>query len=350
MVIAVYADLKAYQSSEEDLYFVKGFIRNLAAICQEHQFHLIGEDIIDEFVENSISLVPLKVKTGLLYQYRLHKQVIQIIKKIKADVLLSFDAIFKISASQSLLISSFKENKFSPAKLQSLKGIFVLSGQVKEELISQYKIDLQKIGVLYGGPAKPFLPVSEQVKSSVKEKYTEGKEYFIYRGSIKKQNNIIPLLKAFSFFKKRQKSTMKLVLMGKPVWQNDGFYKLINTYKYREDVVIASDLQETEQAKLLGAAYAFIQPYPSNNLLFDFDAMQCYVPVLADHTTLLKYVAPDIVLYFDSAHDADLANKMMLIYKDEALRSQLIEQGNNFVKTYNWGETIDLLWKNLQQP
>ena len=140
---------------------------------------------------------------------------------------------------------------------------------------------------------------------------------------------------------------MKLVLVGKLAWQNDSFHTLINTYKYREDVVIASDLKEAEQAKLIAAAYAFIQPYLSNNLLFAFDAMQCNVPVLADQATVLKDITFSIALDFDSSNDADLANKMMLLYKDEVVRNNLIEQEKNLVKKYRWEETIELLGQNL---
>lgn len=351
MVIAVYANLEAYQSADQDLIFVKSLINNLALAYEQHQFYLIVQNPIHEFNDSPIlfSIIPLTIKGGLFYRHRLNKALERTLKKLKAEVLLSFNALFKISCPQSLFISSLKKKDQFPAmRLQKLKNIFVLSESVKSEVINEYKIAPEKIRLIYGGPAKQFCPLSDEVRTLIKAKYTDGKEYFIYRGIIKKENNIISLLKAFSFFKKRQKSAMKLLLLGKLFWKHDGFDKLISTYKYREDVVVANDIKESEEAELLGAAYAFIQPYATDNLLFDLDAMQCQVPVLTDNSSLIKNIAGDKALYFDSVNDADIAHKLMLVYKDEGLRNQLIEKGKVFVSEFTWKETTEAVGRILQ--
>jgi glycosyltransferase involved in cell wall biosynthesis len=51
------------------------------------------------------------------------------------------------------------------------------------------------------------------------------------------------------------------------------------------------------------------------------------VPVLTSQNTSMQEVAGEAGLYFDANNYVDIAEKMMLIYKDESLRNRLIEKG-----------------------
>ncbi len=331
MVIAVYADIKTFQSFDPELYFAKSLIKNLATTYTQHTFYLIVPQNLDHFGEQTFPF-----------------SLIQLAIKIKTDVLFSIDSILKLPVCQSNLFTSLNRiNKYPVARFSQIRSVFVLSEPEKVSLVLRYKIDKQKIKILYGGPSKMFAPLSEVYKLSLKNKYTEGNEYFIYRGLIREQQNIIPLLKGFSIFKKRQRSSMKLMLVGKQVWPLNEFEKIFNTYKYREDVVVVTDVKEEEEAKLVASAYAFIQPYASNSLLFVLDALQCHIPVIIENNSPLKNMFAEGALYFDAADEIAIAEKMMLIYKDEGLRNQLIENGKDISSRYNWQDSIELLWQNL---
>ena len=349
MVIAVYADLKTYQFSDADLYFIKTLLHNLFNTYQQDHFYLILPNPNDE-PDQSLppSKIYLNIKSGLFYEYRLNKKLSRIIKEIKADFLFSVDVEFSTNLPQGLLLTGLNgHNKKQRRKLQHSRSVFLLSETAKSELLNKNEIDEEKLSVIYGGPSKVFQPVYDEIKTFVKQKFTEGKEYFVYRGVIKKQNNIIPLLKAFSLFKKRQKTSMKLVLLGRIAWENNDFDKIIRTYKYREDVVLINDATVEEASEILAAAYALIQPYTNNNLLFLFDAMQCHVPALIENNPAFKKITSDAVLYFDSKKEVDIADKMMLIYKDETLRNGLIEKSKNLIEDYSWEKTTDAVSKTF---
>jgi hypothetical protein len=349
MVIAVYVDLETYQSSDADLYFIKNLLDNLVTTFPQDHFYLILPNPNDEPDQQlPLSKIYLNINTGFLKKYRIYKKLSKVIAEIKADLLFSIDVELKINISQALLLTGLKGNKkIQPVKLKSLKSIFVLSEAAKTELLNKNEIDQNKLSVIYGGSSKIFQPVYHEIKTFIKEKYAEGKEYFIYRGLIKQQNNIIPLLKAFSLFKKRQKSSMKLVLLGRIAWENNDFDKIINTYKYREDLKVINNATKAEEPEILAAAYALIQPYISNNLLFLFDAMQCHVPVVIENNPAFKKITSDTVLYFDSKNEMDIAYKMKIIYKDETLRSGLIEKSKNLIEDYNWEKTTGAIVKTF---
>ena len=303
---------------------------------------MILPHFIDEPVTrlDSFTKVSVRTTTGFLYSYRLNRKVSQALQKIKADFFISIDRVFKNKANQTVLLTGLKPT-LKTQELEKAKLVLVCSQHMKTTIGAQNKLGLQKIFVVHGGPSKIFEPIDEEMKSLIKEKYTEGKEFFIYRGRVKEENNIVLLLKAFSLFKKRQKSSMKLLLMGQVFWQNNDFKELLTTYKYRDDVVLITDEVIGQEASILATAYAMVQPHLENNL-FAFDAMQCGVPVLSIQNPPLKEITTDGVLFFNANNEADIADKMMLIYKDEALRSQLIEKGKNLVENYSWKKTLDI--------
>jgi len=343
MVIACYVDFKAYRAP--DAYFVKSLIDALAINTPSHKLHLLTTGGTNEIDKEFLHLILLQIKPGFFYQYRLEKKVVQIIKKIKADVLFSFDAILNSTCSQSAFMSSLnKKQNFSATKLQRLKTIFVLSEIVKATLIEKHKVDVKKIKMLYGGPSGIFVPVSEEQKTLIKEKYTGGKEYFFYLRNTKNAK-VILLLKAFSFFKKRQKSEMKLLIVEKMSPKAE-FDKLISTYKYRDELVIVNPSNEIEEAQLVASAYAIIESYIEHGL-FVFNAMKCGVPVLIPGLSPLATITGDAVFYFESENYEDIADKMMLVYKDELLRNRLIEKGKELVNQYSWEKTAEVVWQSL---
>jgi glycosyltransferase involved in cell wall biosynthesis len=85
----------------------------------------------------------------------------------------------------------------------------------------------------------------------VKQQLTEGKEYFLYVGAIHPRKNLINLLKGFSWFKKRYQSNMKLVLVGRMAWKNEMFLKQLESYKYRNDVVVAGYVEEQKLQEIV---------------------------------------------------------------------------------------------------
>ena len=202
---------------------------------------------------------------------------------------------------------------------------------------------------MHSGVKEGFRPLPWSGQAAVKEKYTEGKEYFIYIGAIHPRKNLVALLKAFSKFKKWQRSSFKLVLAGRLAWKNDEFNRLLQTYKYRADVVLLNYVAEEELARLLGAAYALV--YPS---LFEgfgvpvLEAIKCEVPVLTSANSPMQEIAGDAALYFNPHSVDEMAQQLMTIYKDEDKRSRLIEAGKVIKDNYSWQKTADALWQSIE--
>jgi glycosyltransferase involved in cell wall biosynthesis len=234
--------------------------------------------------------------------------------------------------------------------LKKARVVATVSEFSKADILSDYKLPASKIEVVYSAVKESFHPLTAEEQEAVRQQYTGGSAYFIYVGAVHPRKNLVNLLKAFSVFKKRLQSNMKLVLAGRLAWKNDEFLQLLQNYKYRDEVILTNYIEESEIVRLLGASYALV--YPS---LFEgfgvpvLEAMKCDVPALTSQNTSMQEIAGEAGLYFDPASYQDIAEQMMRIYKDEDLRKRLIEKGRETAAAFSWERTAALLWTGVER-
>jgi glycosyltransferase involved in cell wall biosynthesis len=348
MTIAVYANLARCSFSDAYPRFVKALIGQLAKAHPHDNFYWIKEEGLPGISYNYENLKTISIEPPgkLFYNFSLNRKINGQIKKFKVDALLSVDTIIDTTKQQCLIISH-TDKQLQKADLGEVQSAFCLSETIKSNLEEQYESNAQKIHLIYGGPSLDLLLSNEEEKAAVKEKYTEGKEYFLYRGSFDSPN-VVQLLKAFSIFKKRQKSTMKMLLLGEDISGKKEFSELLSTYKYREDVVLAN-VEENTEIELVAGAFAYIQPYRSNSLCFVFDALQNNIPALIDASSPLLEIDSEAALCFDTHSAEDIADALMRIYKDERLYGDLIEKGKELIKKDYWKQTTDLIRNSFLQ-
>jgi glycosyltransferase involved in cell wall biosynthesis len=133
-------------------------------------------------------------------------------------------------------------------------------------------------------------------------------------------------------------------------WKNDHFVKNLETYKYRKDVQIMGYIPENELANIVAAAYCMVYPsYFEGFGLPLVEAMQAGTPVVSSNTPALRETGGEAVLYANPDDVEDLAAQMMGVYKDEALRTRLMEKGKIQAATFNWQQSASTLWHCIRQ-
>ena len=288
-----------------------------------------------------------------------------LLKKYNADVFVSCNGIcsLRTKVPQCLLIHDlaflqplffmkksqvifFK--RYTPAFLAIAKSITTVSGFFKQEIISHYKIDSAKIAVVFSGTSDNFQPISNEEKAIIKSKYTDGREYFVYSGEIHPRKNVMNLLKAFSVFKKRQQTNMKLVLAGILAKKYGSFQRDLQSYKYRNDVVMIAPVDESERINIIGAAYGLVDPSLYAGAVVPLlEAMKCDVAVITAADSSMHDIVKEAVLHAETTSYTGIADKMMLLYKDENIRKELIEKGKEIARQYDWEKTAALVWQSI---
>lgn len=352
-------------------YFIYETFKRITAAHPEHEFIFIFDRPYDQrfvFGSNAKAVVTgPPARHPLLWKLWYDIKIPALLRKYKADVFVSCDGFCSLGTKvpQCLMVHDLAflhypslipkshllyYKRYTPKMLAKAKAITTASAFSKNDIIDQYVVSADKINVVYNAAKEIFEPLTDEEKQATKAKYTGRKEYFIYAGAIHPRKNLVNLLKAFSLFKKRQQSSMKLVLTGRLAWKYDSFVKNLKTYKYRDDVVMTGYVGEEEIKKLIGSAYAMV--YPS---LFEgfgvpvLEAMQSDVPVITSLNSSMQEIAKEAALYADPESPADIAEKMMLLYKDERLRSQLIEKGRVTGKQYSWEQSAEHLWQSIEK-
>lgn len=352
-------------------YFIYETFKRIIAAHPEHEFIFIFDRPFDEkfvFGKNVRTVVAgPPARHPLLWKFWYDVRVPAVLRKYKADVFVSCDGFCCLTSKtpQCLVLhdlaflhypSFIKKShllfykKYTPKFLARAKSVATVSEFSKKDIIHNYSTDPDKIKVVFSAAKEIFRPLNDAAKTETKNKYTGGKEYFVYTGSIHPRKNPINLLKAFSIFKKRMQTNMKLVLAGRLAWKYESFIENLKTYKYRDDVIMTGYVPEAELAKITGAAYGMV--YPSLHEGFGvpvLEAMQCDIPVITSAGTSMNEIAGDAALYSDANNHADIAERMMQLYKDEKLRKEMIERGKEVVKQYSWDKTATLLWQCIEK-
>jgi hypothetical protein len=185
-------------------------------------------------------------------------------------------------------------------------------------------------------------------REKAKQTYAGGKEYFFSLLSGTAQDEVVDLLKAYSLFKKRQKSNIQLVLAGPVSGTGSLLRDLLSTYKYRDDIHWHIHFPEAAWTGMAAASYALLLPFDGNTLgMAVLEAWKAGVPVIARATGQLDETAGDAALYVPGVDPVPLAGQLMRIYKDENLRNSLIEKGGMRLRLYNWERSAAAVWAGI---
>ncbi len=340
--------------------FMFSMLDQLSKKFPEHKFLYIFDRPYNEALVFPKNVTPIvagpKTNNSISLQYWFNYKIPGILRKHKVDIFLSMGGIcsLRTKTPQYLLINdlSFLQTnqilknkqsrfykKFMPAFLKKAKAIATVSEYSKKLIAHHYKIAADTIKVIHPGISSIFKPLDWGAQELIKEKYAEGKAYFLCCGN----SNLINLLKAFSFFKKRQKSNMMLLIAGNA---DESFKKEIKSYKYRDEVKLLEGLDTTELAKITASAYAIVHPVFYDDIgLPALQALQCNVPVIVPDTGALPSIFGKAALYINPENFQDIAQKMMLIFKDEDKAKQLVNAGKELIKQYQLDQTADLLMR-----
>ena len=369
MIIAVNTRLllKDYEAGYRN--FIYECFRRITRQQTQHTFIFIFDRPYDPSLIFSHNIIPVITGPEVRYPMRwwvwYNVKVPLVLKKYKADVFINVDGFCSsfTKVPQCLVMMhdpAFldyphflkKNNLFFIKKtaadcLKKAKIICTWSEFSKRDISETYKIDERKIEVVYTGVSELFTSIEFEEREKIKDQYSDGNEYFLFTGNIYTEKNLIDLLKAFSIFKKSQKSSMQLLITNRFSYKNE-FAENLRLFKFREDVKLLGYLTQIELAKITAASYVIIYLSLARVLYTPLiEAMKCNVPVITSNTYAIPEICGEAALYANYDDHKDIADKIMLIFKDETLRTELILKGKTQLNKYSWDKTSLLLWQSI---
>jgi glycosyltransferase involved in cell wall biosynthesis len=347
-------------------YFVQEIFKRLVVKYPQHEFYFLFDREFDEQFVFASNVKPVivtpKARHALSFKYWYDVKLPLALRSIQPNIVIQPFGFCSLTTKYKQLLvvhdlaflhypkfvakhHLWYYKNFTPKFLKKASGIVTVSAFSKNDIEKQYSIAPEKIDVVFSAAKEIFKPVGYAFQLETKDKYAEGNEYFLFVGGIHPRKNLMNLLKAFSLFKKWQRSNMKLLIAGKLAWNYEDIIKKIETYKHRKDVILLNYVAEDELVKIVASAYAVVFPsYLEGFGVPLIEAMQCEVPVIASNTSSMPEVGGDAALYCDPADIESIADKMKVLYRDENLRNSLIKKGKQQYQKFNWDETARLLW------
>ena len=211
------------------------------------------------------------------------------------------------------------------------------SRATKDDLVRHYGVPAAKITVAYPGRDESLRRVDDPVSlEAAKQRYGIMGGYLLYIGTLQPRKNLVRLVAAFSTVHSLH-STLHLVLAGVKGWLCDDIFAEVKRLGLEGRVLFPGRVADADKAALMSGAMALVHPSLYEGFGFTVvEAMQCGTPVICSNTSSLPEVAGDAAWLVDPLDGDALAQAMLRVVQDAALRQSLIERGYVQVQKFSW--------------
>lgn len=210
--------------------------------------------------------------------------------------------------------------------------IIAVSQQTKNDIVNFFKIDQNKIEVVYQGCNDIFKQtISEEVSETTKKKYNIPNQYLLYVGTIEERKNLLTILKCL-----KSLPNQKLVVVGNGKEYKNKCLKFIKDNQLENRVYILSGLTLSELASTYQNAQMLI--YPS---LFEgfgipiIEALYSKTPVISSKNGCFSEAGGPSTIYIEPTNVEEMRVSILSILNDQEKREKQISIGFEYAQNFN---------------
>ncbi|MDW3649733.1 MAG: glycosyltransferase family 1 protein [Bacteroidia bacterium] len=310
-------------------------------------------------------VIPPQARHPLLWYSWFHLMVPRKLNMLKPDVffspefyLTSHKEIPQVSTIHDLAYEHHPEDigklaarycrHYSPKYAAAAKKIITVSAFSKQDIVNTYGTKADKIEVVYNAAGKQFKPLREEEKAKVREKFSQGKPFFHFVGTIQPRKNLENLLRAFDQFKSQHENPCQLLLVGRKGWKYEGALKAFESMRNKDAVHFTGFVSDEELNQIYAASEALAYvPYFEGFGIPLVEAMQSETAIISSNVSSLPEVAGEAALMVDPRDPAAIADALQKLWQDKVFKSQLIAKGQRQVQQFNWEQSAQKLWEVL---
>lgn len=224
--------------------------------------------------------------------------------------------------------------------LQEADGIITVSHFSKKAILERFPVEEKKIEVIHLGLSSRYLEeISLFEIETIKRKYHLFSPFILFVGAFESRKNLPHLVEAFARVREKDKE-LHLVLVGREGGDSENIRQAMARYGLESSIKILGYIPENDLRCLYRAAKAFVFPsYCEGFGIPLLEAMASSLPIAASRASSIPEVARDAALYFEPEDTEDMAEKVVLILKDEKLRQELVARGKKRASDFHWRTT-----------
>lgn len=370
MRIAVNVRLLLKNRLEGIGWFTFETIKRITSMHPEHEFIFIFDRPFDSgfIFSSNVKPVVLRPPTRHPILYFLWFEIFlpRLLRKEKIDLFLSPDGFLSLRYHKPqvavihdinfahrpkdlpLLYRTYY-NFFFPRYARRAARIATVSEYSKNDIVSTYSIDKSNVDVVYNGVNEMYGPLNSDVQAVVRTEYSGGYPYFLFVGAFSARKNIKGLIEAFDIFKRKDRSGMKLILVGRPLFSDSTLKKVYENLQFKSDILFVGRQSPENLHRIVASAYALtFVPFFEGFGIPVAEAIQCEVPLICSNTTSIPEVAGSAALFVDPTNVQQIADAMREIIENKAvyenLKKATILQKNHFT----WDKSAARLWNTVE--
>lgn len=215
--------------------------------------------------------------------------------------------------------------------------IITVSENTKKDILKFFKVDPEKIKVIYNGIGEEFVEKERNEIDYLYEKFNipRNKKLLMYVGNLKPHKNLERLLEAYSKIDNIDETS--LLLVGKAFANYNVLEEKEEKLKIKENVIHTGIVTQKELVDLYNLVDLFVFPslYEGFGLPV-LESLACGTPVICSNTSSLPEVGGNEVTYIDPLDIDDIKEKIekQIIYSKKEMNYKWLDK-------FNWQKSAE---------
>lgn len=279
----------------------------------------------------NLFIMPIMTRGKLVYSLSTHGSF------LKKNQIVTIHDLISIKFPKQYRFQYYYFKYYVPLLIRSSKYIVAISNFTKSEVVDYYKINPDKVKVIYNGVEKLDDTNSEAVKSEIKELVSDC-PYFICIGASFTHKNVENLIEAVKIFDRHD---IKFVLTGK----NNDYYNALKlkAKNYNlENIIFLNYISD----ELLNGLYknAIANIYLSIYEGFGFPPMEAAshgtISIISD-IPVMREIYGNSMCFVNSLDVTQIADAIKTNIENPILKEQFKEQTEFLFEKYSWKKTTN---------
>jgi len=208
--------------------------------------------------------------------------------------------------------------------------IIAISESTRQDIIRFYDVNPDRIDIVYQPVNGIYYTESTGLCPAGLEQYVKGKPYLLYVGSINSRKNLLGIVKALERLPKDLQ--IPLVVIGDGREYKQKVLEYIWGHSLQNRIIFSPEKVGTEGLRYL-YSNAIMLIYPSFYEGFGLpvtEALLSHCPVITSNVSSLPEAAGPDSLLVDPSDIQDIADKIIMLLTDDALRHEISEKGYRY--------------------
>jgi glycosyltransferase involved in cell wall biosynthesis len=230
--------------------------------------------------------------------------------------------------------------------VRSADRVIAVSARTRDDLIELVDAPAHRIEVVYEAADARFRPVEAGAVAAVRARLGLPERYFLFVGTREPRKNLRRLLEAFALLADEPEAP-DLVIAGRNGWLSEDLEGQAALLGIAPRVRFTGGVADEDLPAVYSGASAFVLPSIYEGFgLPTLEAMACQTPVIASTGGSLPEIVGDAALLVDPFDVAALGAAMRRIWREPALRQEMVERGRARARQFSWRraaeETLDV--------